>query len=483
MKKFKLIILIGFSIVFNLNAQNSDLIVGKVIIAGHVDINDSSSTLISLSYSGAVDRCDYLTAIIDKKGDFKFEFEILHSQDVLIKYERGQARLIVHLNDSLFLRFNSNDFKKEHYPLFEVFGGNIKTNENIQKYLRFKQNKISFQSECANKSVEQYLNDIHQNIKLQNLVLDSFKLQNNPSPEFLHWATKDIVYSNANYLTDFKYYHFINKTIYYGDLFDTTLFPVNDDSALVSSNYYTYLWNYVINYCQKDSNASLLLTQNKTQEAYNIALNKIIEHKKVGKSRDIMCYQMLSSFLNEPKDEFSIIGEKVDLFIQSPILIELLKKRQEENLKRSHYQTSLFDNQTMETKEIVGDIFYNIQNKYIGKVVFLDFWATWCGPCRSEIPYSIELQKYFKDKNIVFINICMSSDETEWKKMIKALYLHGENYFLNIDQTAILKDKLKISGFPTYMIIDKAGHIVSNNAPRPSSGNEIKTLLTSLIQQ
>ncbi len=483
MKRLKVIILLGLSIVFEMNSQKFDFNIGKVIIAGHVNLNDSSSSLISLSYSGSTDRCDYLTAIVDKSGDFKFEFEILHSQDVLIKYERGRARLIVHLNDSLFLRIDADDFKKEVYPLFEVIGGNPKTNENIQKYLRFKQNSIHFKTECANKSVKQYLNDIRQNIKLQNLVLDSFKLQNNPTPEFINWATKDIVYSNANYLVDFKLYHFINKTTYSGDLFDTTLFPVNDDSALISSMYYMHLWQYVINYCQKDSHARALLTQNKLDEAYNISLNNFIGHEEAGKSRDIMCYQMLSDLLKEPKDEFSKIGKKINLFVQSPILIKLLKKRQEENLLQSHYQTSLFDKQTKETKEIMGDVFFNIKDKYKGKVVFLDFWATWCSPCRSEIPYSIELQSYFKDKDIIFVNICMSSNETEWKNMVETLDLKGENYFLNNDQTVRIKDKLKISGFPTYMIIDKVGHIASRNAPRPSSDKEIKAILTNLLQQ
>jgi len=116
-----------------------------------------------------------------------------------------------------------------------------------------------------------------------------------------------------------------------------------------------------------------------------------------------------------------------------------------------------------------------------GKYVYIDVWATWCGPCKVEIPFLKEVEKEFHNKNIAFVSISIdrAKDHEKWKKMVANKSLGGIQLFAdNAWESGFVKDYL-IKGIPRFILIDPNGMIVETNAPRPSS-NDLKILLHSL---
>lgn len=114
-----------------------------------------------------------------------------------------------------------------------------------------------------------------------------------------------------------------------------------------------------------------------------------------------------------------------------------------------------------------------------GKIVYVDFWASWCEPCLREMPNSKQLRDDEVYKNIVFIYLALNDKkerwEAAWKKACLEDYTH--NYMILNSADASFISKYKINSIPRYMIFGKDGRILNPDAPRPSD-KKINKILT-----
>lgn len=105
------------------------------------------------------------------------------------------------------------------------------------------------------------------------------------------------------------------------------------------------------------------------------------------------------------------------------------------------------------------------------KVVFMDIWATWCGPCRQEIPYMAKLAAHYKNNpKIRFVSVSVDNNVQSWKAMI-AKDKPQWTQLIATDKTSKLGTLYHIDGIPRFMMFDKQGRIITINAPRPSEDN------------
>ena len=106
-----------------------------------------------------------------------------------------------------------------------------------------------------------------------------------------------------------------------------------------------------------------------------------------------------------------------------------------------------------------------------GSYVYVDVWATWCGPCRYEIPFLIQLEKDYHDENIIFMSVSVDVENAKqkWIDMINEKDMGGVQ-LISTDgwKSQIMKD-YAINGIPRFMLFDRESNVISVDAPRPSS--------------
>ena len=120
-----------------------------------------------------------------------------------------------------------------------------------------------------------------------------------------------------------------------------------------------------------------------------------------------------------------------------------------------------------------------------GKVVYIDIWATWCGPCKKEMPAMKALEAEYKDnKDIVFMGISVDASKNiqKWKDFVIKEQLPGVQLFGGDMAGPTLSKPYKITGIPRFMLVGKDGSLIYMDAPRPSS-SEIRAVLNDALKK
>ena len=156
-----------------------------------------------------------------------------------------------------------------------------------------------------------------------------------------------------------------------------------------------------------------------------------------------------------------------------------LENAYKQYVQRKDYHEALNKAKESWKKSTVGTEFSNEEAAYVdvdgkafdlaalkGKYVYIDIWATWCGPCRQELPYLKKLEEKFHGKNIAFVSISVDNRLKDWARMVKQNEMAGIQLYGG-PKSPIMTD-YQIAGSPRFFLIDKEGKIINANMTRPS---------------
>ena len=189
-----------------------------------------------------------------------------------------------------------------------------------------------------------------------------------------------------------------------------------------------------------------------------------------------MFYEMIDG-VRQPLD--SLVLDHVEKhLVKMPQALAVLKNLNDKYV--AIQKRSLSDTANLKSADEVADmsdgekILRKITEPYRGKLILLDIWGTWCGPCKEALSHSQEEYERLKDFDLVYLYLANRSDDESWKNVIKEYNLVGDNvvhYNLPESQQSAIEHFLQVHSFPTYKLIDRDGTVLDVNAdPRNLDG-------------
>jgi thiol-disulfide isomerase/thioredoxin len=261
-------------------------------------------------------------------------------------------------------------------------------------------------------------------------------------------------------------------------LFDNASFTHMDDSVnLCSDEFNSAAFDYLNYLLHLDAERD-----NTTKPDMTHLLNKIMQTFS-GPVRTYILYQYLDGTfditgdISTLKKLASVIGPYIDSLHNETLIKDITGKLKQKELAMTKIQPGL-PAPSFTMKDSSGRT-YQLSD-FRGKVVYLDFWASWCGPCRAETPYLVQVQKTYKDnKDVVFISVSVEQSPSEWRQALREDHPGGLQLYDDLRKT---NDAYDIVALPTFMIIDQKGILASTDAPRPDNPQQLTAALGKLLQ-
>jgi len=482
MKRKVVILLTALFIFFSNFAQNINQYGApkKIIVAGKIDNFDPNKEVIL-----AVNRIGFSQEKVqvkaDSVGNFKTTFESYIPLDAWIRYNNYQANFLVmlHPGDSLFVHFDGKR-QRSGNKMFNtiLFSGDAaKTNQYASK---FQQMYYSMYGESPKKfkaiqkyNTDQYIEYLDNKLQKSQKIFNKFVTKHQPDDESKKWAQ---LYIECDYYGKLGFVDIrrnvnnpgkntepkgISERLFNRLPIDTSMF-ISSYALSMFSNSFSFVYPYEKMYDILTNRETVISGNNRD----SIRIFHIVEFTRDPLLRQIALTEIFSKELDFFRIEnYKRFYDLVNTHIKEPFLKEPLHQ------KYIQIKPSIENPQTNPEaiiKEVadlsINQIMDEILQQNKDKAIYVDFWATWCGPCLAEFPNSIKLEHELKDKDVSFVYICLESEEKQYKAILDKFQLAGQHYLLSSKQSAEIRNHFGISGIPFYLLIDKKGVIMEKGS-------------------
>ena len=415
-----------------------------------------------------------------KNNEFTYTFDLDRNRIVNLNSDEFDIALYIEPGDDLHI-----DFDPSAQNALQ-FSGKAAANNNV--YNKF---RVTFKDQYDNEAIKE---------KIKTTSLDPFEIQAYDQRR----DQKKLIIEHASYpSTSPKFKEFIDQTLrfqYYNRLLaypivrgnsnkdpkvvalprviadEVESLEVNNSGAIISEAYRSFLLYYATYFTSKtndykkftDYSISLrqktdYVNHNLTDDAQYYMIAKFTYDICENAGAGLITKNYLQLKKNDKYKHYAdAIAAKCGDIMNNPSKDESIKVVTKSQTKSGGLNFSF--------KGLDGNLI-NL-NDFKGKVVYVDFWASWCGPCRVQFPYSHKLQDRFSEKqkkSIVFLYISIDASEDRWKSAVRSNKLEGVQGISPGNWNSEAVRKFGISGIPRYMIIGKDGKIAESKSQPPSS--------------
>jgi len=447
----------------------------RTVIAGVVHNFQSGNNVLVVNYMNPLsDEVRFAQNLTESNGYFHTEHDYVFAQDITIHFGNRFISLFVRPGDSIFVNIDASELQHRFENAVTFSGDNWEQNREVFLWTIFSPahspkmiQQIVSNIDVDNDSPEVFLSKLEQAFNDVKDTINAFSERMNMSDFLKNWA-----YVNSKFLIANQLLHYFlqDKESAFNSTFD--IFNEN--------NFQTSLFQYHLTVCmiaflraeiETDADFERIVSEEDGNSYVRLGIQKMHKKTPEGIVRDFMLFRWLKNdfdfydSLPDPKTIFSN-----DFFVKEMERL-LLRKIQVQKISATERK---LDNVFYLTNDGNIEEFSNIQllnflvDKHKGKVLYVDVWATWCTPCIAEFKEILVLKKHFENEDVVFVNLCLSSRFEHWIPTITKHHIGGENYFLDQNASWMFMADHNLSGYPSFLIIDKNGGI-HNPAPRPSN--------------
>lgn len=475
-----LIVITGFSA--DTSAQNSFVISGKLPplsskeLSLQIDNNHLKRRTIV-----------YNTTMVNNTFNFKVNLD----RDYLVELSNPEFRFPIYATpgDSIVMEFN-----EKPTPTIELRGKGAIENNFLQKFFTVFQNDFidSISEKLAlSTTVDAFETQLFAQKKTCSDFLKADPAYSSFSENFKMFISNQISY---NYWKQLFSYPIVNanksaqilKVTPLPDLMlaDFANVKYSNEKALITESYQTFLKYFIIYETSKANGfnkftdfsvsadrKAAVAREKLSGEVLNYWLAKYLidECERISPYMSNKLFDSLKAFDKEKKYQQAVLDVCGSKLKENPKEGNPSKQgtTKKEDAKSDELDLTTLDGKPFSLKSLKG------------KVVYIDFWASWCGPCRGMMPFSKQLHDKLTDKekkNIVFLYISIDANQDAWKKAIIDMGMEGVQVISPGNWSSKVCKYYQINSIPRYMIMDKTGQIVDFNSVRPSDPSLIDKL-------
>ena len=431
------------------------------------NIKEAKDTWIYLHESGK--KID--STKIESNGNFELDsINDAINPNISLSYQGEKITLFLEKNSTTKISLNANDFSNDYR--IKTGDKKVQSAKNQIKGLREVATTFFNNTELYTVNKKAFQKELDSIFEQQYQILDDENLD----LEYLKYERKNIDYDKAKYLLSYfrKAFYSGNSLIFHSFRNLKSMISLEqtiEAESMIDQEIYTdFIRNFLktkILFLQKEQ-LEFLSPKEETKFAFSLIENTF-ESPKI---KDILLQDYLMNFLwmvsleeslNDSKDIF----ERYFAHIKNP----KYKKQVQSIISRWDKISPRKEAPNFSFKDI-----YNQKHSlsdYKGKYIYLTIWSSWCGVCSKEIENWSKLKAKYKNSEIVFLSVCLDTDENEWRKWLRNTFDDPEGHLIASKgwNEEIVNDYL-VYKFPRFIMIDPKGLILNPEEKSPSEDLE-----------